>query len=221
MANKPPTVTIEALTAVRLQRRRCSGGHRRRAAEAAAERSRRSVRRRRRTPGGNGRAGERPASGPARALDRDSRAPAGDGRVVDRVAWSRQVAFEPRYAQPKDGQSETRATFSAPGEYCSGRRLTTARRRPFTDESRYLEARPDRSSVARVPVPFPAARDSPRLGGGVRPRPGPGRARRHVTSHSGRRGRLHLLAGLPGVSPRPVRQLARLVPPDDDSGGVA
>jgi hypothetical protein len=41
------------------------------------------------------------------------------GMVVSWIVWRgpAEVAFEPRFAQPKDGRSETKATFSAPGDY--------------------------------------------------------------------------------------------------------
>ena len=41
------------------------------------------------------------------------------GMVVTWIVWRgpADVAFDPRYAQPKDGRSQTRATFSVPGEY--------------------------------------------------------------------------------------------------------
>ena len=41
------------------------------------------------------------------------------GMVVSWIVWRGpgDVRFEPRYAQPKDGATETQATFSVPGEY--------------------------------------------------------------------------------------------------------
>lgn len=41
------------------------------------------------------------------------------GMVVSWVVWRgpAEVRFEPRYAQPKDGRSQTQAIFSAPGDY--------------------------------------------------------------------------------------------------------
>jgi hypothetical protein len=41
------------------------------------------------------------------------------GMVVSWIVWRgpAEVAFEPRYTQPKDGRAETKATFSLPGDY--------------------------------------------------------------------------------------------------------
>ena len=41
------------------------------------------------------------------------------GMVVSWIVWRgpAERAFAPRYAQPKDGKSQTQATFNAPGDY--------------------------------------------------------------------------------------------------------
>ena len=42
-----------------------------------------------------------------------------DGLVVTWTVWRgpAEATFEPRYAQPKDGKTQTTATFTVPGEY--------------------------------------------------------------------------------------------------------
>ena len=80
--------------------------------------------------------------------------------VVSWIVWRgpAEVAFEPRYAQPKDGRSDTRATFNKPGERAVLRATAddgAAATHSQTSDRRHLERGADRPSVVRVPIPFP------------------------------------------------------------------
>ena len=120
VANKPPTVTIEALAAVRLPGAASLVAAitddglpkpRPKAKPAVGQETPPTLQ------GGTDAPVNVPQVAPRQPSTGTAERPL--GMVVSWIVWRgpAEVAFEPRYAQPKDGRSETRATFSVPGEY--------------------------------------------------------------------------------------------------------